>query len=172
MTVYASSGPGVQANDAPDGALAMPFERCHIAECVSLPIEFDQLSGPQELQDGVRVTWGENPRTLEKLPKRVQFDADKFTADEAKSWLSSHNVSSYQFLPCADEKTPQSRGAVDNPDEQPPPGYASLQEFYAQTESTRSAPPTVADVARAGQELYDSFRLNAVCDSIQRHSRR
>jgi hypothetical protein len=159
-------------DDSPDGALSLPFEHCHIAEVYGLPVEFDSITGPQEIAPGVRVTWATNGKTLEKLPQRVQFDADRMTPDDCRKWLASHNVTGYTWLPADSEKPPQYRGSVENPDEEAPPNFASLQEFYQLTQEERSALPTVADVRRAGESLRYEFELDRACDSIARSMKR
>ena len=168
MTSYAASGPGVQmVDDSP--ALSLPFERTSVATCIVRP-ENDQLSGPEEICEGIRVTWATNPRSLQRVPARVQFDADKLTPEDCKAWLSSHNVSSYEFLPADDGKAPQYCGGEAHPDEQPPAGegFASLSDFYARTEGTRSGAISQADVQRAGESLLHCFQLDSACDAIRR----
>ena len=132
-TIYAAAGPGRPANDSTPGELAMPFGHLHQARIVGLPVQFDQVTGPQMVEPGIRITWAMQPQTLDKLPTLVQFDSEKFSEDEARTWLSEHGVREYEFQADARDKTPATQGNPRDEGEEPPQGFSDLNSFYAAT---------------------------------------
>jgi hypothetical protein len=152
MTVYAASGPGIQADVSPAGNLAMAFGHCHQARVINLPTQYDQISGPEVLEPGVRVEWAMHPQTLDRQPVLVQFDSEKFTEDEARAWLSARNIREYTWQPDSRDKTPTTQGNPRAEGEKPPEGFSDLNSFYAATipvESERASSITIRDVLRS-----------------------
>jgi DNA topoisomerase IB len=162
-TVYAASGPGVQQDLSAGDQLAMAFGHVHQARITNLPTQYDQLSGPEVLEPGVRVTFAMHPQTLDKQPIAVQFDSTKFTEDEARAWLAARNISEYTFLPDARDQTPTTQGNPRAEGEKPPEGFSDLNSFYSATlpvendeqgsGSKRASPVGDQDVIRAGDEV-------------------
>ncbi len=152
-TVYAASGPGVQADVSAAGELAMEFGHCHQARITNLPPQYDQISGPQVLEPGVRVTWAMHPQTLDKQPIAVQFDSEKFTEDQARAWLSARNIDGYTFQPDQRDKTPVTQGNPRDEGEKPPKGFSDLNSFYSATIPVEN-----------DQEGEGSKRAATICD--------
>jgi hypothetical protein len=163
-TVYTASGPGIQADVSPAGNLAMAFGHCHQARVINLPTQYDQISGPEVLEPGVRVQWAMHPQTLDRQPVLVQFDSEKFTEDQARAWLSARNIREYTWQPDSRDQTPTTQGNPRAEGEKPPQGFSDLNSFYAATipvESERAAAVTMADVVRtAGPHSYSSTQIN------------
>jgi hypothetical protein len=132
-TIYAASGPGVQDDASPAGLLAMAYQHVHIARVTGLPVSYDTLTGPQEVEPGVRVVWATNPSTLDKQPATVTFDADTFDEDSARAWLGSHGVREYLFEADSQDKTAVQTGSREEPERPPAEGYVDLADFYANT---------------------------------------
>lgn len=132
-TVYAASGPGRQEDVTPAGALAMAFEHCHEAR-VNLAVQYDQISGPEVVEPGVRVEFAEYPATGDKRPLLIQFDADIFTPDAARSWLGVRGIRDYVWQPDSRGKVGEQGSPREEP-EKPPAGgeFDSLATFYART---------------------------------------
>jgi hypothetical protein len=160
-TVYAASGPGVQADDSAPGQLSTPFGHMHQARIINLPTQYDQITGPEILEPGVRVTFAMHPQTLDKQPIAVQFDSDKFTEDQARAWLAARNIREYTFQPDNRDQTPVTQGNPRDEGETPPQGFSDLNSFYSATIPVevdeavgRYAAATAGDVLRS----YSSFR--------------
>lgn len=134
-TIFASSGPGVQDDVSPAGLLAMQFQHVHNARFNNIPTVFDELSGPVQIADGVRVTWAKNPRTNDQLPASVEWDSEKFSENDARRWLNekwSGLAGEFTFEPDSQDKTPVTSGSRELP-EKCPPEFSDLSDFYAST---------------------------------------
>ena len=165
-TVYAASGPGVQADTTLPGSQAMAFGHIHQARITGLPVQYDQIAGPEVLEPGVRVTFAMHPQTLDKRPVAVQFDSQRFTEDQARAWLAARNIRDYTFLPDERDQTPVTQGNPRAEGEKQPEGFSDLDSFYAATipdeiDGTRASGVAPGDVVRtAGPHSYSSTQVN------------
>lgn len=169
-TVYAATGPGVQQDVSPAGQLAMAFGHIHQARIINLPTQYDQVSGPEVLEPGVRVTFAMHPQTLDKQPVAVQFDSNKFTEDEARAWLADRNIREYVWQPDTRDQTPVTQGNPRAAGEKPPQGFSDISSFYAATipveveggaDGQRAGQRSIEDVTRtAGPHEYSSTQVN------------
>jgi hypothetical protein len=173
-SVYAASGPGVQADVSPAGYQSMEFGHCHKARVRNLPPQYDSISGPTVVEPGVRVTYAMHPQTLDKQPVAVELDSDRFTEEEARAWLSVHRIRDYDFLPDDRDRVPVTKGNPRAEGEKPPKGFSDIEAFYAATipvdgDGERSASIDAAAVERARDELGYRLALDKACNDIIRH---
>jgi hypothetical protein len=133
-TIYTTAGLGKQkeAEVTPAGALAMQFEYMHQAR---IPVQavYDELSGPQMIEDGVRVQWAAAPEIGAKKAVLYQFDSTRFSEAAAKKWLNDHAVTDYLWQPDSRDRTPVTQGSPRDKEEEPPEGFVDLASFLAAT---------------------------------------
>jgi hypothetical protein len=79
------------------GSLAGPYQHSHLAK-IEVPSAYNVVCGWQELEPGVRVDWRRNPTTLAQKPAAAEFDAGRFSPQEAIAWLNAQNIADqYEF---------------------------------------------------------------------------
>ena len=137
--IYVASAPGradaAQEDVSAAGALARQFRHAHVAHMTMVPPQYDQLSGPEDTERGIRILWGTCPATLEKQPIEISFDADLYSEDEARAWLASRNYTGYDFEPNASDQPTETHGPREEP-QKPPADFDDLPTFLAATIET------------------------------------
>ena len=150
-TVYATGGLGDHQASIinPPEVMTGPWQRVHQAR-VTVPAVYEELTGTNtEIEPGIQAQYAINPVSQDKKPVLYQFDATKFSEDQARQWLSQRLLSSeYVFLPDEGSRTPVTQGTPSSPNETPPEGFEDLTSFYDATlplDGTTRANPIPTD---------------------------
>jgi hypothetical protein len=182
---YPASGPGRQASPNMAGSLAGPYQHSHLAT-IDVPTEYNIVCGWQELERGARVNWRQNPTTLAQKPDAVEFDAAKFSEDEARAWLSARHLRPTGFQADSNGDGTSRAAANGNWVERARARVAALnggvaalprsQNWSDREEVNLQAALSDAglvqrtaeidDVTRAGAELEYCFALDRACTSL------
>jgi len=156
-------------DDAAKHALDGPYQHSHTARVI-LGGLYDEVLGTQEVEPGIRVTLAKRREVpMERQPVSYEFDAAKWSQDDAIAWLLKHETNNYTWQPDVRDKSQTVQGPTDARDqrEKAPDGFGSLDEFYAATEpagagapgSKRESPPegfgSVAEFEAAMEVVRD-----------------
>jgi hypothetical protein len=143
-TIYTASGL-VHHQDAditPASNLALAFEYCHQAR-LAVPNEYDQQSGPEVIEPGVRAQYAFNPHNpTDRQPVLYQFDSTRFSEVAANAWLAAHGARDFTFQPDTRDKAPVTQGSAVEGSERAPEGFVDINAFYASTIPVEASPDT------------------------------
>jgi hypothetical protein len=130
-TVFNSPG-AITPDESPAGARAAQFENAHTARVLGIAPQYSEQSGPELLQEGVRVTWAAVPGNDDRKAIAYEFDSSIYSEDDCREFLAEHHVTDFTFQPDARDQVPVTHGSREEP-EKPPEGFSTIGDFLQST---------------------------------------
>lgn len=144
----------------------MPYANEHSAR-VKNPDNFDKDSFRRKnITDGVDIIIGKLSGSDTTETQAYRFDAQKFTADEAKKWLTDNNVEYIEFEPAANDKVIEGHVFVYGEiipwqDEKAKEyGGINLKDIVNQINSAKEANRLVVHIHSPGGDVWEGFAIH------------